>query len=174
MTYADPHSIFCFGSGFWLERPRQSRRVLPRVHRRSFVFVFRFLRLFKQVKGWRRFSRSRTLGRRLSDLSTAEPMSAKREPRVQEAKAPGRCGKRQADRSDVRQEFARKRPEPVSSLWTSGRAPALHAASVSQPLPFDASLPFCPCEANAAAFRRARDNAFHPATGSLSHDSECL
>ena len=57
-----------------------------------------------------------------------------------------------------------KEPEPVSSLWTSGRAPALHAASVSQPLPFDASLPFCPCEANAAAFRRARDNAFHPAT----------
>ena len=46
----------------------------------------------------------------------------------------------------------------------SGRAPALHAANVSQPLPFDASLPFRTCEANAAAFVGRVDNAFHPAT----------
>ncbi len=40
--------------------------------------------------------------------------------------------KRQADRSDVRQEYVRlKEPEPVFELNPSGRAPALHASRVS-------------------------------------------
>ena len=78
----------------------------------------------------------------------------------------GPRGKRQADRSDVRQEFARlKQARTGFEPWTSGRAPALHASRVSHdPCLQDLSLPFRSCEADAAAFRRARDNAFHPAT----------
>jgi hypothetical protein len=94
----------------------------------------------KRRKSWCLFSRSRTLGRRLSDAAAAEPMSAKRKRGIHgpSGQALGPCGKRQTDRSDVRQEFARfTEPDPASSQWTSGRAPALHAASVSQPLPFD-------------------------------------
>ena len=45
-----------------------------------------------------------------------------------------------------------KGPNRFRAQWTSGRAPALHAASISQPLPFDASLPLCPCDANAGRF----------------------
>ena len=68
----------------------------------------------------------------LSDLAAAEPMSAKREP--YDPRIPGTGDLADKDRpinpmSGI--EFARKRPEPVSGLWNSGRAPALHAASVS-------------------------------------------
>ncbi|SRR5271157_1628520 len=54
-----------------------------------------------------------------------------------------------------------KEPEPVSSLGhADGRQPFM-PASVSQPLPLRLiPLSFRPCEAVAAAFRRARDNAF--------------
>jgi hypothetical protein len=76
-------------------------------------------------------------------------------------KEPEDQGKRQADRSDVRQEFARKRArtgfEPFGIA--DGRQPFMPRVSL-EPLPFDASLPFCPSEADAAAFRRARETPF--------------
>jgi hypothetical protein len=51
--------------------------------------------------------------------------SRKGEPRCPRSKSPGTRGKRQADRSDVRQEYARlAQLEPVSSLWIAdGRQP---------------------------------------------------
>ena len=67
-----------------------------------------------------------------------------------------------------------KSPTRFRAQWTSGRTPALHAAGVSQPLPFDPSLPFCPCcDANAAAFRLV-ESAFSFSDGSSCHCSEYL
>ena len=56
-------------------------------------------------------------------------------------------------------------PNRFRAQWTSGRGQPFMPRVSLEPLPFDASLPFCPCDANAAAFRRACDSAFHPATG---------
>ena len=111
--------------------------------------------LNKGVKGWRRFMIA-DAWRRLSDLSAAEPMSAKREPSApRRPKAPGtaektgrsiRCPARIRPLHEARTGF-----EPLES----GRAPALHAWSISRPLPFNLIPSFRPCEADAAAFRRA-------------------
>jgi hypothetical protein len=95
-------------------------------------------------------------------------LSARREPGARE----GPWGKRQADRSDVRQEFARfAKPEPVFELEPSGRAPALHASEYLAIPALNTSLPFRPCEADAAALVGRLDNAFHPA---MAHHSEII
>ena len=108
------------------------------------VFVSRSSFLLKRAKGWRRFYRPRTLGRRFRPTRRPRSLMAKKgtpasteHPRVI---SPGTVdrGKRQADRSDVRQEYVRlKRARTGFEPRPSGRAPALHAASISRPLPFD-------------------------------------
>jgi hypothetical protein len=139
----------------------------PQVVCRSFCLRFWSSGLMKRVKGWRLF-RSRTHGRRLPDLAAASCESAKREPGS--GGIPGHepgtkdLAKKQADRSDVRQEFARKRArtgfEP--NRKADRRQPFMPRMSL-EPLPFDASLPFCPCDANATAFVERIERAFHPA-----------
>jgi hypothetical protein len=68
--------------------------LLPRFIVGSFRLRFRFLRLFHAGKeGLAPFHDRRRLGGVCPELSAAEPMSAKREPGTQEAKAPERRGK---------------------------------------------------------------------------------
>ena len=139
--------------------PRSSFRVLP-----SFS---------SEVKGWRLFliadarapfpsdvvGRGASLRRKRktppsTDIQVMSPRTSR--------------GKRQTDRSDVRQELsASTSPNRFRAQWTSGRAPALHAyeyltTPAFAPYPFR----FAQSEADAAAFRRAPvDSAFHPAMG---------
>ena len=129
----------------------------------SSVFVSGSFRLVKQVKGWRRLS-SRTLRRRVHPTCQPRSLIAKKGTLVSPDQP--RTGKRQADRSDVRQNYVRfAKPDPASSQWTSGRAPALHAVkSISRPLPSKLIPSFRSCEANAAAFVGRVESAFHPAT----------
>jgi hypothetical protein len=57
-----------------------------------------------------------------------------------------------------------KRARSGSSLWISGRAPALHALRVSlEPLPLSLIPSVCPREADAAALVGRVESAFHPA-----------
>jgi hypothetical protein len=49
-----------------------------------------------------------------------------------------------------------KEPEPVSSLWISGRAPALHACECLTTLSSNLIPSVSPCEAGSGRFRRAR------------------
>jgi hypothetical protein len=85
--------------------PKESTRfrIIP------LVLVSRSSSHLKEVKGWRRFDRE-TLGRHLRRLGGREPNCAKRESRLstdpsgQEPRDRGAAGRRQADRSDVRQE----------------------------------------------------------------------
>jgi hypothetical protein len=94
-------------------------RVRSGGYRRSFGLRFRFLRLFKQVKGWRLFMIADAWVVFKSDSPAAEPMSAKRDAagESQDQSRDERQRKRQADRSDVRQEFARfTKLDPASSL----------------------------------------------------------
>jgi len=92
------------------------------------VFVSISSDLLEQGKGWRHFDRGR--GRHLRRLGGCEPDCVKKEgrPRIPGSRARGPRGKRQGDRSDVRQDCVRlKRARSGSSFWISGRAPALHA-----------------------------------------------
>ena len=103
-------------------------------------------------------------------------MSSRKEPAVHGSRAsalePGPHGKRQADRSDVRQEFARKRARTGFEPKDKRTAASPSCPRVSHdPCLLIFSLRFRPCEADAAAFRRAHENALHPATGSLSRGS---
>jgi hypothetical protein len=103
-----------------------------------FEFVLAFS---SEVKGWRLFM-----------IADARALFARPGGRELQEREKGNAG---VDEGPLRKKAGRsircpardspaKEPEPVSGLWTSGRAPALHAASVSRtPLPFDASLPFC-------------------------------
>jgi hypothetical protein len=122
---------------------------------RFLALHFEFVLAFSsEVKGWRRFMIADAwasfvrLGGRGADKREKGTGVMDHEPKDR--------GKRQADRSDVRQEFARKRPEPVSSPMDkrTGASPSC-LKNISRPLPFDASFPFRSCEPNAAAFRRA-------------------
>ena len=135
-----------------------------------FVFISGSSGLMEQVKGWRRF--------KIADAWA--PFSPTCRPRSLAARErePGRAGervmstrtgtlrKREADRSDVRQEYVRlERARTGFELKASGRAPALHALRVSHdPCLRDLSLRFSPCEADAAAFVGRVESAFHPAT----------
>ena len=87
----------------------------------SFVFISSSSLPFEGGEGLAPFLRSRTRGRRCPTCRPRSLMSAKREPDVHRSRDMrpgdrGPRGKRQADRFDVRQEFVRKKPEPVSSL----------------------------------------------------------
>jgi hypothetical protein len=104
--------------------------------------------------------------RRLSDTGGREPQGReKREPWRRgaspghEARGPKRFRKRQADRSDVRQEFARfiKSPIRFSSLGQAdGRQPFMPQEYLTMPVLESYPFGFADCEAEAAAFRRAR------------------
>ena len=135
---------------------RARRRCLFASTFRSFCLRFGSSSFMKQVKGWRHFDRG-TLGRHFRPTwRPREPHCAKKGT-LHGPKARG-LGKRQADRSDVRQEIRPlKRARTGFRAYTSGRAPALHCLRVShdpclQAYPFG----FADCEADAAAFRRAR------------------
>jgi hypothetical protein len=72
-----------------------------------------------------------------------------------------------------------KKPEPVSSFWSSGPAPALRASRVSHDLCLLSLIPsFSPREAAAAAFRRrarrlpSSDRSLCHSSGFLSSNSE--
>jgi hypothetical protein len=71
--------------------------------------------------------------------------------------------------------FARKRArtgfEPLGIA--DGRQPFMPRVS-HEPMPFDASLPFCPCDANAAAFPSGARERLSSSNGSLSDGSEEL
>ena len=113
MTYADPHSIFSFceaDSG--LQTPRQSRRCVFAPGSSSVLwssFSVPPAVSCKEVKGWRRFHDRGRLGVVCPTWRPRSLMSAKREPGVHGAQVSPTEDprKRQADRSDVRQEFAR-------------------------------------------------------------------
>ena len=77
------------------------------------------------------------------------------------ARGPRTLGKRQADRSDVRQEFARfAKPDPASSRSQPDGRRALHACEyLTTPAFKNLSLPFCSCETSAAALVGARFRA---------------
>jgi hypothetical protein len=113
------------------------------------VFVSGSSGLTKQAQGWRLFL---IAGARayLSDSAAAEPM---RKGSAEPAEHPGPRGKRQAERSDVRQEYVRfTKPVPVSSLdKRTGASPSCLGVS-HDPCLFDASLPFCSCEAKCGRF----------------------
>ena len=105
-----------------------------------------------------------------SDPSAAEPRCARRRtplPRIPGSK-PGDRGQRQADRSDVRQEYARlKRARSGFEPLDSGRAPALHACErLTTPA---LSLGFAHARRMRPLSVGRLENAFHPATD---HDSE--
>ena len=96
-------------------------------------------------------------------------MSARGEPGVDGPKARGPKDKRQADRSDVRQEFARKRArtgfEPLDKR--TGASPSCRECLLN---PCLLMLPFRfahPMRIRPLSVGRV-DNAFHPATGSHS------
>ena len=109
------------------------------------LFVSGSSGLFRQVKGWRRFDRGwrpcETRRRRFRPTCRPRSLIAREgnqesteHPRVMSPRTGIR--KRQADRSDVRQEYIRftKSPNRCRAAWTSGRAPALHAfRSISRP-----------------------------------------
>jgi hypothetical protein len=91
------------------------------------------------------------------------------------ARGRGPRGKRQADRSDVRQKFARfETARSGSSLdKRTGASPSCREYLT---IPAFDNYPFRFAHAmlNAAAFRRAPDNAFHPVTESSCLGSERL
>ena len=124
----------------------------PRIVSRSFCLRFSSSGLMKQVKGWRHFDRER-LDAVSADLA-AVSLCAKKGILGPRARGPG---KRQGDRSDVRQEYVRlKRARSGLEPLPSGRAPALHACECLT-MPAFESYPFSsPREAEAAAFCRTR------------------
>jgi len=80
---------------------------------RSFDLRLLFLRSRDASEGLAPFLRSRTLGRRLSDWAAEKPHCAKRGTLASSDHHPEDRGKRQADRSDARQECVRfNEPEP--------------------------------------------------------------
>ena len=104
------------------------------VHRPS-VFVSGSSGLLEQVKGWRHFTiadgvvaghAGAVSARPQGPRSLVAPEGESRRPRIpgSRARGPRTRGKRQADRSDVRQEFARLNKSPIAfrAQWTSGRA----------------------------------------------------
>ena len=136
---------------------RRRRCLFARVRCVSLVFISVRPCLFKRGEGLAPFLRSRTLGRYLSDSAAAEPMSAKRNPAVHgSAKAPGtlaeKTGRSIRCPARIRPQEARTGFGPLGIA--DGRQPFMPRVS-HEPLPFDASLPFRSCEADAAAFRRA-------------------
>ncbi len=105
---------------------------------RSFDLRLLFLRSRDASEGLAPFLRSRTLGRRLSDWAAEKPHCAKRGTLASSDHHPEDRGKRQADRSDARQECVRfNEPEPVSSLGIAdGRQPFM-PASISRTPAFE-------------------------------------
>ena len=101
-----------------------------------------------------------------SDPSAAEPHRATRETEVHGPGTPRETAEkdRPIDPMCGKNTPAWKEPEPVSS-FCSGRAPALHACDCLTTPAFE-SYPFVSPVARrmAAAFRRARESAIHPAT----------
>jgi hypothetical protein len=133
---------------------------------------FRVPLRFERGEGLVPSLRSRTVGRRLSDSAAAEP--DEREKRKPGSMAPRAMGpgtgsgtsRKKAGQSIRRP--ARIRPlhqarSGVEPWQADGRQPFMPQECLTTPAFEDLSLPFRSCEADAAAFRRARDNAFHPA-----------
>ena len=167
-----PTAFFLFGanSGF---RCRGEAGVFAQAVRRSFGLRFRFLQLFEQgMKGWRRFmiadaraSFVRLVGRGADEREKGTPASTDHPGHVCPGTATSRKKTGRSIRRSARIRPLGKSPNRFRAQWTSGRAPALHASRVSHnPCLQDLSLPFRSCVAHVAALRRARDNAFHPAT----------
>ena len=121
------------------------------------------------MKGWRRFTIADAWAP-LPDLAAAEP--DEREKGTPASTDPGTCAR---DRDLAEKDrpidpmsgkkFVRKRArtgfEPNGQA--DGRQPFM-PATVSQSLPSSLFPSFRPREADAAAFRRAREAPFHPAT----------
>jgi hypothetical protein len=138
---ATPHGFFLFGPLPASNAPRRGAggAKSPRSVCRSFCLHIGFSGLLKQVKGWRHFDIAdcvlvRRLDAACADLSAASLIGREGIPGASPVMRLGKRthGKRQADRSDVRQELRPlKEPDPVSGLWISGRAPALRASRVS-------------------------------------------
>ena len=159
-----PRAFFYFCAASRLEGGHGAASALP--VRMGFMcrflgLHFEFLLAFSsEVKGWRRFHDRGRLGAVLSDLAAAEP--DEREKGTRRPRIPGACPGRDLRKKTGRSIRCPARIRPLKRARTGfepngqadGRQPFM-PASVSQPLPFDASLPFRPCEANAAAFRRA-------------------
>jgi hypothetical protein len=128
----------------------------------SFLFSFRVPGSVAASEGPAPFLRSRTTGGDSVRPCRPRSLIAKRESGVRGS--PGSWardrGPEKTGRSIRRQATIRpleKEPEPVSSQWTSGRAPALHALEyLTNPCLRYLSLRFRDCEADAAALRRAR------------------
>ena len=99
-----------------------------------------------------------------SDPSAAEPHRARREPGVHGPKARDRRRKTgRSIRCAARIRPLGKNPNRFRAFAADGRQPFM-PATVSQPLPLSLIPSFRLCEAVAAAFRRARESAIHPAT----------
>jgi hypothetical protein len=151
--------------------PRQNRRAhSPRVHCRSFLSSFLVPPAsLSIVKGWRRFLRSRTLGRHFRPtLSAAEPDEREkgtRRPRIPGSKPGDRGpGRKTGDRSDVRQEYVRlKELDPAQAFGQRTGASPSCLKSISQPLPLNPIPSVRPCDADAAALVGRVESAFHPA-----------
>jgi hypothetical protein len=92
---------------------------------------FRFLRFLKQVKGWRLFDRGR-LG---AICPTCRPRALLREKGNPGSTGPRAHGRRQGDRSDVRQEYVRLKGarSGLEPLAADGRQPFMPYECLTMP-----------------------------------------
>ena len=95
-------------------------------------------------------------------ISTKKGILAFPNPRVMNR---GTRGKNRPIDPMARIRLLHKKPEPVFEPWQAdGRQPFMPQEYLTTPAFEDLSLSFRSCEADAAAFRRARSGTFHPAT----------
>jgi hypothetical protein len=107
MTYADPHGLFISCAASRLKGGHGPRRRCLFAPDLSFLLPsFRFLRYSRASEGLAPF-RSRTLGRHLPDSAAAGLTGGNRGTLASSGRRPRTQGKRQGDRSDVRQEYVR-------------------------------------------------------------------
>ena len=176
-TYADPHGIFHFLRRFRRcgAAATQALRVRLGLFFGPFFLRFGALRSLSASEGWRRFKIADAWARSSPDLSAASRKGAKREPGSMErprvkARGSRTRGKRQADRSDVRQEIRPLQKSPnrfPSPDKRTGASPSLPREYLT--MPAFKSYPF-----GSPIARRMRplsvgrvESAFHPAIVSL-------
>jgi hypothetical protein len=120
----------------------------------------------KGGKGWRLFMIADAWASFVRLVGRGADEREKGNPAIHGPKARGPQGKdRPIDPTSGKNATPLKIARTGFELVPSGRAPALHALEYLKTPAFeDLSLPFRSCEADAAAFHRARENAFHPPT----------
>jgi hypothetical protein len=142
-----------------------------RAQRRPCFFSSRVLRSLEASEGLAPF-RSRTIGRvSVRPWRPRSLVSAKREPRPKraipgsQARGPRTRGKRQADRSDARQEYARvKSPNRFRKLPADGRQPFMPQDYLTTPA-FNLIPSVSPITRRMRPLSVGRaENALHPAT----------